>query len=43
MSFELRPGEIGADVPPPELAGLIFIGRIHTPWTERSACPRQGR
>jgi hypothetical protein len=43
MSFELRPGEIVADVPPPELAGLIFIGRIHTPWTERSACPRQGR
>src|ERR1700744_1157300 len=24
-------------------AGLIFIGRIHTPWTSRMTCPRQGR
>ena len=24
-------------------AGLIFIGRIHTPWTSRMNCPRQGR
>lgn len=24
-------------------AGLIFIGRIHTPWTSRMGCPRQGR
>ena len=24
-------------------AGLIFIGRIHTPWTSRIDCPRQGR
>ena len=23
-------------------ATLIFIGRIHTPWHERRACPRQG-
>jgi tRNA-Thr(GGU) m(6)t(6)A37 methyltransferase TsaA len=43
MSFELRPGEVVADALPPEQAGLLFIGRIHTPWTERSACPRQGR
>jgi tRNA-Thr(GGU) m(6)t(6)A37 methyltransferase TsaA len=43
MSFELRPGETIADALPPEQAGLVFIGRIHTPWTERSACPRQGR
>ncbi len=24
-------------------AGLVFIGRIHTPWSDRLACPRQGR
>ena len=43
MSFELRPGETIADALPPEQAGLAFIGRIRTPWTERAACPRQGR
>ncbi len=26
-----------------EDAGLVFVGRIHTPWTERMLCPRQGR
>jgi tRNA-Thr(GGU) m(6)t(6)A37 methyltransferase TsaA len=24
-------------------AGLIYIGRIRTPWTSRMGCPRQGR
>nr|WP_237151904.1 tRNA (N6-threonylcarbamoyladenosine(37)-N6)-methyltransferase TrmO [Oryzibacter oryziterrae] len=24
-------------------ASLIYIGRIHTPWTDLSDCPRQGR
>ena len=24
-------------------AGLVFIGRIHTPWTSRLKAPRQGR
>ncbi|CAN5135473.1 tRNA (N6-threonylcarbamoyladenosine(37)-N6)-methyltransferase TrmO [soil metagenome] len=24
-------------------AGLMFIGRIRTPWTSRLDCPRQGR
>jgi tRNA-Thr(GGU) m(6)t(6)A37 methyltransferase TsaA len=24
-------------------AGLVFIGRIHTPWTSRMDCPRRGR
>lgn len=42
MTFELRPGETIAETLPPEQAGLVFIGRIHTPWTERGACPRQG-
>lgn len=40
---EIRPGEVA--VPPPKAtdAGLVFIGRIRTPWTDRLACPRQGR
>ncbi len=30
-------------LPPATDAGLIFIGRIHTPWATRQAAPRQGR
>lgn len=40
---EIRDGETTADLPPAEDAGLIFIGRIRTPWTSRLDCPRQGR
>jgi tRNA-Thr(GGU) m(6)t(6)A37 methyltransferase TsaA len=40
---EIRPGEVAVDAPPPADAGLVFIGRIHTPWTDRLECPRQGR
>ncbi len=29
--------------PPATDAGLVFIGRIRTPWTSRLECPRQGR
>jgi tRNA-Thr(GGU) m(6)t(6)A37 methyltransferase TsaA len=40
---EIRSGE-RAIAPPAETdAGLVFIGRIHTPWTDRLMCPRQGR
>lgn len=43
MTQELRPGEVVLeDLPPPD-AGVIFIGRIRTPWRERTDCPRQGR
>jgi len=31
------------EAPPPTDAGLVFIGRIHTPWTDRLEAPRQGR
>jgi len=31
------------DAPPQTDAGLVFIGRIHTPWTDRLETPRQGR
>lgn len=40
---ELRPGEVAVPAPAPTDAGLVFIGRIHTPWADRISCPRQGR
>ena len=40
---EIRTGEVAVSLPPATDAGLIFIGRIHTPWTDRLQCPRQGR
>lgn len=40
---EIRSGEVAVTPPPPTDAGLVFIGRIHTPWTSRLEAPRQGR
>ena len=40
---EIRAGEVAVDPPPPSDAALRFIGRIQTPWTSRTQCPRQGR
>ena len=40
---EIRTGEVAVAVPAADDAGLVYIGRIHTPWTDRLACPRQGR
>jgi tRNA-Thr(GGU) m(6)t(6)A37 methyltransferase TsaA len=40
---EIRTGEVAVTPPPPTDAGLVFIGRIHTPWTSRMEAPRQGR
>jgi tRNA-Thr(GGU) m(6)t(6)A37 methyltransferase TsaA len=40
---ELRAAEQVVEWPTNIDAGLIFIGRIHTPWTARMGCPRQGR
>ena len=40
---EVRPGEVTVEAPPPTDAGLVFIGRIHTPWADRMETPRQGR
>jgi tRNA-Thr(GGU) m(6)t(6)A37 methyltransferase TsaA len=40
---EIRDGEVAIEPPAPSDAGLVFIGRIHTPWTDRLKCPRQGR
>lgn len=38
----LRPHEQTVALPGGFDAGLWFIGRIRTPWTTRSACPRRG-
>ena len=40
---EIRENELAVNAPTPTDAGLLFIGRIHTPWTSRLECPRQGR
>lgn len=41
---EIRVAEQAIDRWPEAMdAGLIYIGRIHTPWTSRMGCPRQGR
>src|ERR1700750_2866570 len=40
---EVREGELAVDMPAARDAGLVFIGRIRTPWTSRVATPRQGR
>ncbi len=40
---EIRRAEVAVEPPPATDAGLVFIGRIHTPWTSRLTCPRQGR
>src|SRR5262249_38926018 len=40
---EIRPAEVTVELPPPADAGLVFIGRIRTPWTSRLETPRQGR
>ena len=40
---ELREGEVTVEMPEANDAGLVFIGRIRTPWTSRLMTPRQGR
>lgn len=39
---DIRRNEVAVSAPDPHDAGLVFIGRIHTPWTSRTDCPRQG-
>lgn len=39
---DIRPGEVAVEPPDARDAGLVFIGRIHTPWKSRESCPRQG-
>ena len=40
---EIRRNEIAVEFPEKSDASLVFIGRIHTPWTSRLETPRQGR
>lgn len=39
---EIRDGELTVEMPKASDAGLVFIGRIRTPWTSREDTPRQG-
>ena len=39
---EIRAAELQVDPPTASDAGLVYIGRIHTPWTSRMVTPRQG-
>jgi tRNA-Thr(GGU) m(6)t(6)A37 methyltransferase TsaA len=39
----VRRGEVAVEAPAATDAGLVYIGRIRTPWTSRADCPRQGR
>lgn len=39
---ELREGEVAVEMPEAHDAGLVFIGRIRTPWKSREETPRQG-
>jgi tRNA-Thr(GGU) m(6)t(6)A37 methyltransferase TsaA len=40
---QLRPGELAVPLPDRIDAGVVFIGRIRTPFATRADCPRQGR
>jgi tRNA-Thr(GGU) m(6)t(6)A37 methyltransferase TsaA len=40
---EIRAAERAITPPSATDAGLVFIGRIHTPWNSRMVTPRQGR
>lgn len=42
-SFGIRPGEKAIELPEKFDAGVYFIGRIRTPWTERKDCPKNAR
>jgi len=42
QTSDIREGEVAVEMPAPRDAGLVFIGRIRTPWTSRVDTPRQG-
>ncbi|SHN85403.1 tRNA (N6-threonylcarbamoyladenosine(37)-N6)-methyltransferase TrmO [Bradyrhizobium erythrophlei] len=42
VEAQLREGEVAVDMPETKDAGLVFIGRIRTPWKAREETPRQG-
>ncbi len=42
VESQLREGEVAVEMPKASDAGLVFIGRIRTPWKSREEAPRQG-
>lgn len=42
-STDIRAGEVSVTMPDASDAGVYFIGRILTPWTERKSCPKNAR
>ncbi len=42
VETQLREGEVAVDMPAANDAGIVFIGRIRTPWKSREETPRQG-
>ena len=42
MTGDIRPGEVFTALPETTDAGLYFVGRVRTPWTDRRDCPRGG-
>ena len=41
--FGVRDGEVAVELPGQPDAGVYFIGRIRTPWSERKNCPKNAR
>jgi tRNA-Thr(GGU) m(6)t(6)A37 methyltransferase TsaA len=41
--FGIREGEVAVALPGQFDAGVYFIGRIRTPWTQREECPKNPR
>jgi tRNA-Thr(GGU) m(6)t(6)A37 methyltransferase TsaA len=41
--FGVWEGEVTTELPAQPDAGVYFIGRIRTPWTERKDCPKNAR
>jgi tRNA-Thr(GGU) m(6)t(6)A37 methyltransferase TsaA len=41
--FGIRAGEVAVELPAKTDAGLYYIGRIRTPWTQRKDCPKNAR
>lgn len=41
--FGVWEGEVTIDLPEQTDAGVYFLGRIRTPWTERKQCPKNAR
>jgi len=41
--FGVWEGEVTTELPTQPDAGIYFIGRIRTPWTERKQCPKNAR